>query len=215
MPSKIQALFPEGQKEVDITDVPLNQLSGFQSYNTETGIRVWSQLANFDGQLDLSNRSPNASHEGRATIDNFTTWQVRSRGINTDYSSNIDFVDGLIVGNVDRPRGDGIVHNHASSGLRYVGLSVRGFGEGFNPQFPDIEKNDIVTVASIEDSVFGDNDYNFAEIGEYKNKVAPDDYSARLEVDNTTFEVARNNKLPVPKFSSAAGRWILSNIRCQ
>ncbi len=204
LPSRIQALFPEGQKEVDITDVPLNQLSGFQSYNTETGIRVWSQLANFDGQLELSNRLPNASHEGRATIDNFTVWQVRSRGINTDYSSNIDFVDGLIVGNEERPRGNGIVHNHASNGLRYVGLSVRGFREGFNPQFPDIERNGVVTVASIEDSVFSDNEYNFAEIGEYKSNVSPDDYSTRLEVNNTTFEVAKNNKLPVPKFSSAA-----------
>ncbi len=204
LPDRIQALFPEGQKEVDITDVPLNQLTGFQSYNSAVGIRVWSQLANFDGQLDLDNRTPNAAHDGRATIDNFTVWGTRTKGITTDYSSNIDFVDGLIVGDVEDPRGDGIVHNHATNGLRYVDLTVRGFGEGYNPQFPDVEKNGIVTTA-IEGSVFGDNTYNLAEVGEFKpSKYALDDYPVLLEIDNTEFQVTKNNKLPVAQFSTTA-----------
>ncbi|MBE9062339.1 PKD domain-containing protein [cf. Phormidesmis sp. LEGE 11477] len=202
LPERIQALFPENKEKVDITDVPLNKLSGFQSYNTDVGIRVWSQLANFDGQMELDNRAPNAMHSGRATIDDFTVWKARTQGINTDYSSNIDFVDGLIVGDVENPSGDGIVHNHATNGLRYIDLTVRGFGEGYNPQFPDVEKNGIVTT-SIEDSVFGNNRFNLAETGEFKrSKYALDDYPTLLKIDNTEFEISkRNNRLPVPKFS--------------
>ena len=202
LPQRIQALFPAGTKEVDITDVPLNKLSGFESYNTNIGINVWSQLANFDGQLELDNRIPNAIHSGRATIDNFSVWQTRKQGINTDYSSNIDFVDGLIVGDVEAPRGDGIVHNNATNGLRYVDMTVRGFGEGYNPEFPHVERNGIVET-SIEDSLFGDNEYNLAEVGELKpNRYVLDDFSTLLKIDDTKFEISQqNNELPIPKFS--------------
>ncbi len=204
LPRRIQDLFPAGQTEVDITDVPLNQLTGFQSYNTGIGIRVWSHLADFDGQLELNNRRPNASHEGRATIDSFTVWQARVRGLATDYSSNIDFVDGLIVGDVEKPSGDGIVHNQASNGLRYDNLTVRGFDEGYSTRFPDVEKKDIATM-SIENSTFGNNTYNLAEIGELKqNDGVIDDYAALLKIDNTDFQITSNNQLPVAKFSSAA-----------
>ncbi|EDX83055.1 PKD domain protein [Synechococcus sp. PCC 7335] len=202
LPQRIQYLFPAGTEEVDITDVPLNKLSGFESYNTDVGINVWSQIANFDGQLELNNRAPDAMHSGRSTIDNFSVWQTRKQGINTDYSSNIDFVDGLIVGDIEDPDGDGIVHNHASNSLRYIDLTVRGFGEGYNPEFPDVEKNGIVET-SIEDSLFGNNTYNIAEVGDFKlNREVLDDFRTSLVIDNTEFEISQqNNELPVPKFS--------------
>lgn len=202
LPARIQALFPAGQQEVDITDVPLNKLTGFQSYNTNVGIDVWAQLANFDGQLELNNRTPNALHEGRAKIDNFKVWNNRTKGINTDYSGNIDFENGLIIGDVNDPGGDGIVHNHATHGNRYTGLKVRGFGEGFNIEFPDLERNFLAT--SIENSVFSDNEYNLAQVGESKpGNGALDDFPSMLTIKNTSFQGAGNNKAPVPKFSSS------------
>ena len=199
--SRIQALFPAGQTEVDITDVPLNQLTGFQSYNADVGINVWSQLANFDGQLELNNRTPNASHAGRATIDNFTVWNNRTKGINTDYSGSIDFVDGLIVGDVEDPGGDGIVHNHATHRNRYDRLTVRGFGEGFQIEFPDIDKSQLAS--TLENSVFGNNTYNLEKIGD-KEGGDLDDFPAFLKIKNTSFQTVNGNKAPVPKFTSKA-----------
>ncbi|MEL6936043.1 MAG: G8 domain-containing protein, partial [Cyanobacteria bacterium J06607_17] len=203
LPSWIQALFPPGTKEVDITDVPLNQLKGFQSYNTRIGINAWSQLANFDGELDLNNRNPNATHEGRSTIEDFTVWGTRVKGINSAYSSSIDFVNGLLVGDIDKPIGNGISHNHATHKNRYIGLNVQGYEEGYEVQFPNRIKNTLAH--SIEDSSFSNNIYNLQKIGEDKaTKDSLDDISPVLKIDNTSFQSAKNNKAPTAQFASTS-----------
>ncbi|ABW29413.1 hypothetical protein [Acaryochloris marina] len=72
LPPAIRALVaPSGQTEVDLTDIPLRQLTGFQSYNTRDGINLWAHKTNFDGQLSLDSPSPRTAHNLRSTIDDF------------------------------------------------------------------------------------------------------------------------------------------------
>ena len=205
LPADIQKLFPAGATHVDITDVPLRQLTGFESYNSGTGISVWGHLSNFDGQLALDARGPNATHGGRSTIDNFKVWNSHSTGIRTDYSSSIDYVDGLIIGNASKPvQGYGIVQNQATRKNHYQNLTVRGFREGADFSFPGYGKEKNFTAPSVENSRFGNNTYNLTRIGNDR-KIAgrPDDFSGLLKIQNTVFENANGNgnAAPVAAFS--------------
>ncbi len=48
---ELQALFPPDQTEVDIRDVPMATVEGFESYNAAVGISVWGHSTNFNGEL--------------------------------------------------------------------------------------------------------------------------------------------------------------------
>ena len=87
---------------MDVTDIPLRQLTGFQSYNTRDGINLWAHKTNFDGQLLLDSPSPQTAHNLRSTIDGFKVWGVRGTGVKVQYSSYTDIKNGLIIGNPDQ-----------------------------------------------------------------------------------------------------------------
>ena len=204
LPDHLQKLFPKGTEEVDITDVPLRKFSGFESYNSNTGISIWAHLTNFDGQLALDVRNPNAIHEGRSTIENFKVWNNRSTGVRADYSSSIDYVNGIIIGDASKPVvGTGVFQNEGSRKNTYKDLTVRGFVEGANMTFPGYGLEKSFTAPSIEDSRFGNNTYNLTRIGN-DPKVAgrPDDFSGLLKIQNTVFEDAnaKGNASPVAAF---------------
>ncbi|NER79946.1 MAG: PKD domain-containing protein [Leptolyngbya sp. SIO1D8] len=191
-----------GQEEVDVTDVPLRQLSGFESYNTNSGMQIWAQMTNFDGQLEFSSPEPRTAHRARGLIDNFKLWGNHWSGLRVSYSSNLDFEEGLIVGNVEKPRGgDGLFHNHATFNTRYKNLNVKGFKEGLNVEVLNEEKD--FTRSSIENSRFTDNTYNLKRIGdEAPREGRSDDFPTAFAIKNTVFETQTGNKAPKAQFSS-------------
>ncbi|MEO1127711.1 MAG: G8 domain-containing protein, partial [Cyanobacteria bacterium J06639_16] len=193
-----------GQEEVDVTDVPLRQLSGFESYNTNFGMRIWAQMTNFDGQLEFSSPEPRTAHEARGLIDDFMLWGNRWAGLRVAYSSNLDFENGLIVGDVEKPKGgDGLFHNHATFNTRYKNLNVKGFNEGLRVEFPNEEKD--FTRSSIENSSFSDNTYNLRKIGdEAPHMDRPEDFPEAFAIKNTVFDAKDGNKGPVAKFNEKA-----------
>ncbi|MDB9525724.1 G8 domain-containing protein [Oscillatoria sp. CS-180] len=193
-----------GQEEVDVTDVPLRELSGFESYNTNMGMRVWGQMTNFDGHLTFSSPEPRTAHEARGLIEDFKLWGNRYSGLRVFYSSNLDFKDGLIVGNVEKPSGgNGIFHNHATFQTNYKDLTVKGFKEGLDVEFLNEERD--FTRSSIENSRFSDNTYNLRTIGTKAPKdERPDDLPAEFAIKNTVFEEQEGNKAPIARFKNKA-----------
>lgn len=193
-----------GQTEVDVTDVPLRQLSGFESYNTGSGMQIWGQMTNFDGQLEFSSPEPRTAHAARGLIDDFKLWGNRHNGLQIFYSSNLDFENGLIVGDVEKPSGgEGLFHNHATFNTRYKGLTVKGFKEGLDVDFLNNEES--FNRSSIEDSRFSDNLYNIRKIG-VKEPLngRPDDFPAEFAIKNTVFEEQAGNKAPIAAFKNKA-----------
>ncbi|MEM8809287.1 MAG: G8 domain-containing protein, partial [Cyanobacteria bacterium P01_G01_bin.38] len=203
-PSVRSKVAKPGQTEVDINDVPLRQLSGFESYNTNMGMRIWAQMTNFDGNLEFSGVEPKTAHQARGQIDNFKLWGNRWAGLNVSYSSNLDFKDGLIVGDPDDPRGgDGLFHNHATFNTDYENLNVKGFNEGLHVEFLNEEKD--FTQSSIKNSRFSDNTYNLKKIGDAAPHMdRPKDFPKDFAIENTVFETKDGNKGPTAKFTNKA-----------
>lgn len=193
-----------GQEAVDVTDVPLRQLSGFESYNTNAGMKIWGQMTNFDGHLEFSSPEPRTAHQARGRIDDFKLWGNRWSGLQVFYSSNLDFENGLVVGDVEKPRGgDGLFHNHATFNTDYKNLNVKGFNEGLKVEFLNEEKD--FTQSSIQDSRFSDNTYNLRKIGNAPPHMdRPEDFPEAFVIKDTAFETKAGNQAPTAKFSEKA-----------
>ena len=203
LPPEIRALVaPEGQTEVDITDIPIRQLTGFQSYNSRDGITLWANKTNFDGQLEFNSPEPTTAHNLRSTIDDFAVWGVRGTGVKVQYSSHADIKDGLIVGNPSDPNGKGIFENHASYNIDFDNLNVKGFAEGLQVEFPNKDKDFIAS--SIANSSFSNNKYNLSAVGgePLGDEMRPDDFPANFKIFNTKFADSADNTAPVAKFNS-------------
>ncbi|MGF1521664.1 MAG: G8 domain-containing protein [Leptolyngbyaceae cyanobacterium] len=192
-----------GQEEVDVTDVPLRQISGFESYNSTTGMRIWAQMTNFDGNLEFSSPEPKTAHQARGLVEDFKLWGNRWSGLQVQYSSNLDFEDGLIVGNPESPvGGSGLFHNHATFNTNYKNLNVKGFDQGLNVEFLNEERD--FTQSSISNSKFSDNTYNLKKVGdEAPHMERPDDFPEAFAIENTVFEKKEGNKAPTAKFSES------------
>lgn len=206
LPPEIRSrIAPPGQTEVDINDVPLRQLSGFQSYNTRDGILLWAHKTNFDGQLDFNGLEPRTAHTLRSTIDDFAVWGVRATGLKVQYSSHTDIQDGLVLGsNLEDPRGRGIFQNHASYNINFKDLTVKGFDQGLRLE-PLNEDKDFIS-SSLSNSRFSDNRYNLAPVGgdPVNQGKLPDDFPAYFKIINTDFDVPDNNAAPVARFGATA-----------
>ncbi|QUY44984.1 G8 domain-containing protein [Acaryochloris marina] len=202
LPADIRALIaPPGQTEVDVTDIPLRQLTGFQSYNTRDGISLWAHKTNFDGQLQLDSPDLRTAHNLVSTIDDFQVWGVRGTGVKIQYSSYTDIKNGLIVGDPSDPDGRGIFSNHASFNLNFDRLKVIGFEEGLKLESLNQDKDFISS--SITNSQFRHNIYNLSAIGGNPINLGrlPDDFPAYFQIINTTFDTPSNNAAPVAKFN--------------
>ncbi|MBT9311752.1 G8 domain-containing protein [Leptothoe kymatousa] len=196
-----------GQQEIDVTDAPLSPKTGFESYNTQTGMRVWGVMTNLDGNLEFSSPGPQTAHQVRGLIDDFTLWGTRWEGLTVTYNSNLDFENGLVVGNVDSPSGgSGIFHNHATFSTNYKNLNVQGFNRGVQIEFLDEERD--FTQSSITDSKFSNNTYNITKfggnIGGNIGDADGDEFLEAFAIKNTTFDQKSGNKAPVADFKVSA-----------
>nr|MBX2865314.1 PKD domain-containing protein [Leptolyngbyaceae cyanobacterium MAG.088] len=195
-----------GQQEIDVTDAPLTPKSGFESYNTHTGMRVWGIMTNFDGNLEFNSPEPQTAHQVRSLIDDFTLWGNRWEGLRVSYVSNLDFENGLIVGDVENPKGgSGLFHNHATFSTHYKNINVQGFNEGAQIEFLNEERD--FTQSSITDSKFSNNTYHLTKVGDGGSKEGrPDDFPEAFAIKNTTFDQKSNNQAPAASFKvNAAG----------
>ena len=205
LPPELKKLFPAGQTEVDIRDVPMAEIDGFESYNASIGLRIWAHNTNFDGELNFSTPYPKTAHEGRSLIKDAKLWENRFGGAFVEYSSNVDIKDSLILGRDNGPLlagGQGLFNNQASYGSEYDNLTVSGFTEGIDFDNPNTDKPFITT--SLSNSTVIGNAYNLGKVGGSIQQGVPDDYAAFVKFKNNTFSEAKNNKAPMAKFSAKA-----------
>ena len=205
-----QASFDNDPDTLDVTNVPLRRLSGFESYNSDMGIIFWNHQRNNDGQLGFQGPSLKEAHDVRSLVDNFKLWNIYGEGIFTQYSSQIDFVDGLIVGDTDNPipfkrgingngRGYGIGLNPLSQDLLFKDIRVEGFEHGVKLPWEGPNDGGVPFLGSrIEDSHLANNTHNLSKQKSFGDSETFPDY---FEVINTTFEVSPTNIAPVADFT--------------
>jgi len=205
-----QASYDNDSDTLDVTNVPLRRLSGFESYNSDFGMIFWNHLRNNDGQFGFQGPNTKEAHDVRSLVDNFKLWNIYGEGIFTQYSSQIDFVDGLIVGDTDNPvpfkrgingdgRGYGIGLNPLSQDLLFKDIRVEGFEHGVKLPWEGPNDGGVSFLGSrIEDSYLANNTHNLSKQKSFGNSETFPDY---FEVVNTTFEVSPTNITPVADFT--------------
>lgn len=164
-PQVRQAIVDAGFDFVTPNNIPTRGIDGLVSYNGFRGIHTW--LHNRDsGDMEGTFTFPTfLSHDFRSTIENYTIWGVQS-GVQNFYSTRFDFLNGLIVGDVDSPvpyfasleqqannsAGIGISHNHEeANSILFDGLRLEGFEYGYQVFSPfDTQRQEISPYATSE-----------------------------------------------------------------
>ncbi|MFP5271335.1 PA14 domain-containing protein [Coleofasciculus sp.] len=212
-----QASFDDDPDTLDVTNVPLRRLSGFESYNSDMGIIFWNHQRNDDGQLGFIGPGTKEAHDARSLVDNFKLWNIYGEGIFIQYSTQIDFVDGLIVGDPENPvpvklgingagRGHGIGSNGPAQDLLFKDIRVEGFERGIRLPREGSGGAEGSGTGSIpflgsrlEDSYFANNTNNLSK--KQRNFGDPDVFPDYFEIVNTQFESSASNLAPTAAFS--------------
>jgi Ca2+-binding RTX toxin-like protein len=192
--------------QVEVSTVPIRQLSGFESYNAQIGINVWSRMWNGDGQLDIDfdargNLKP--AHDFRSVINDFKLWNITDYGVILPYSGNVDLTDGLLLATPRVDYATGIYVNDAALSERYKNLHIEGFVNGI--MVPYDANRDFVG-SQIEGVSFANNSQNFISTkGELLIKANDEDFPAFFQIrEGNTFQPNPNNIAPVAQFNTKA-----------
>ena len=200
LPANLQYI-GQGRDEISVAIVPLRRLSGFETYNSHDGIVTWEHMANGDGQMSFA-QSKDSGHNARSLIDNFKVWGIRNRGVHNQYSTQVDFVNGLIVGGNHSDYG--ISSNEQAQDHLYKNLRIEGFQSGMMVPREGLADGSIPFLGTrIENSHFANNKNNLSSKNSRKinnSFVFPDHF----EIVNTTFSTPGGNTAPKANFSHEA-----------
>ena len=158
-PQVREAIMDAGFNFVTPNNIPTRGIDGLVAYNGFRGIHTW--LHNRDsGNMEGTFSFPTfLAHDFRSTIENYAIWGVQS-GIQNFYSTRFDFLNGLIVGDIDSPvpyfasleqqannsTGIGVSHNHQeANNILFDGLRLEGFEYGFQVFSPFDTARQIIT----------------------------------------------------------------------
>ena len=211
LPAEIQKLVPAGQTKIDIRDVPMADVTGFEAYNNSRGLQVWGHKTNFDGEGEFSSKNVKKedrvenAHLGRSKIEDFKLWNSTWGGAEVLYSSNIDLKDGLILAKDDQwsGGGSGLFSNHANFNAVYDGLTIEGFEQGARFEYLNNDKDFVAP--TLKNSKFKNNTYNLTKVGDEPDMEGrPDDYASFISLKNNQFEDVQGNKAPIARFNSKA-----------
>ncbi|NJK28076.1 MAG: hypothetical protein HC925_05585 [Coleofasciculaceae cyanobacterium SM2_3_26] len=204
---------------IDVTNVPLRKFSGFEAYNVDVGMSFWQHMRNDDGQLGFIGPGTDHAHDARSLVEDFKLWNVYGDGIFTQYTTQVDFVNGLIVGNPQNPipaviganavegRGHGISGNDATQDLLFRNLRIEGFEEGVR-----LPKEGTSFVGSrLEDSYLANNTFHLAKDTLHRER-SPEPFPDYFEIADTTFVTSATNLSPTAAFSyqSVGGQGVVS-----
>ena len=208
LPSKLRniAKGTEDESVVDVSAVPIRKFSGFESYNSTTGILSWGRMPNKDGQLNFDFDSGNRSrpaHNFRSVINDFKVWNIVQNGVSLLYNSNIDLKNGLILGNPQYQTGSGVGLNDSSNKLKFRNLHIEGFINGVRVPY---DANKDFVGSQIQNSYFANNQNIFTPTnGDLVVKSGSEDFSAFFQIkQNNTFNISGSNVAPTARFSSRA-----------
>ena len=178
-PQVRQAVIDAGFSQVTPNNIPTRGIDGLTAYNGFRGIHTW--LHNRDsGDMEGAFTFPTfLAHDFRSTIENFTIWGVQT-GVQNFYSTRFDFVNGLVVGDVDSPipyfaspgqqannsTGIGVSHNHEeANNITFDGLRLEGFEYGFQVFSPVNSQTQEITpyaTSELHNAQFANVDHAFS-----------------------------------------------------
>ena len=202
LPQHLRSIAKPGQDFVDVTDVPLRDFNGFESYNAKVGLKVWGHMSNFDGELELSSPDVETAHNQRSTIANFKLWGNRWRGLSVPYSTQVDFKDGIILGNLENPKNTGVFNNEFSFNNKFENLTVKGFAEGFKvPTNGRVGSEKGFLKTELTNSTFSNNLKTFGRV-EQRTLGNAGDFPKDFVLKGNTFTTTQLNQSPISNFSS-------------
>ncbi len=224
-PSVRQAIIDAGFTIVTPNNVPTRGIDGLVTYNSFRGIHTW--LHNRDsGDMEGTFSFPiYLAHDFRSTIENYTVWGVQS-GIQNFYSTRFDFVNGLVVGDVEDPvplfidpvqqgnnsSGIGIGHNHEEANSNHFdGLRLEGFEYGFQVFSPFNEVRGEVTpyaTSELSDVHLANVDHAFIPTNAFNPASQSHRFSDLFVIDQaSTFNTLdAGNTAPTAAFGFAGGQ---------
>lgn len=190
----------DDESVIDVSAVPIRQLSGFESYNSKKGISFWATIKNVDNQLEIEGtRDVKTAHNFHSQADNFQIWGTRSEGIHFAYASQVDLKNGLIIGDRSNPQGKGIAGFSASMNNSFENLRIDGFEYGLKvPLDNDKQWNSSL----IKNVTFTNNLQNLGMRSFNDGKLTG--YSSYFKIIDSTFDITGNNQLPTPEFTTQA-----------
>lgn len=130
-----------GVTQIDISHLPFVRFHDYEALNCHTGILTWHNNRNDDGVAGFVCPCDRLDHRFRSRFDNFRLWSIYGDGIFTQYTTQADFTNGVILGNPRSPvpvylrddgagRGNGISQNGPAQNLGYGVLWIEGFTNG-------------------------------------------------------------------------------------
>ena len=209
LPANIQKLLPPDQTEIDIRDVPMADITGFEAYNGTNGLRIWAKGTNFDGENAFSNGGGEdaleTAHLGRSTVRDFKIWNNTWGGAEVLYSSNVTLEDGIIFAKDDQwsGGGQGLFNNHAAFNSIFDNLTIKGYQRGALLEY--LNNNKDFVAPTLKNSTFSDNVYNLDKVGDEADKEGrPDDFGLFTKLENNQFAKVEGNTAPVARFTTKA-----------
>ncbi|MEG3435932.1 DUF4347 domain-containing protein [Pannus brasiliensis CCIBt3594] len=196
-----------GLTEVDIEALPIRKFSNFETYNSRMGMHLYSISRNVDGQ----GAGDNMHHyqlalKERSRVENYKLWNIYSSGILQAYSSQVDHVNGLIVGTDRGSTNFGIYGNSSTVNQLYDNVRIENFSTGM--RVPGDNKTEAPITNPVSPSrlvnSFLDNATNFSN---FESRNVPDQgyrYPDYFQIVNTTFANSPDNVAPTAKFTSRA-----------
>lgn len=202
LPRKLQYI-ADGRDEIEVANVPLRRLSGFESYNSNMGIVFWQHMNNKDGVMGFDSPDGDPAHNARSLVEDFKLWNIRKDGLKLFYTTQVDFVDGLIVGGRDRMSGSGISHNVFAQNHLYRDLRIEGFKQGIQvPREGGVNESVSWLGSRLEDSYLANNGVNLSSQNSRQTGNGTFIFPDYFEIANTTFNTNSPNAAPTAKFTT-------------
>jgi hypothetical protein len=200
LPENLHHLAHDGMTQIPVENVPLRQMKGFEVYNAAQGIVFWQHMGNNDGQLGFNAPNLDPAHNYRTTVQDFKLWNILDRGVHYQYSTQIDLLNGLIIGNPSRSKGFGISNNGPSQDLKFRKLWIEGFSEGLSvPREGRLTEAVPFLGSRLEESVFLNNTRNLSERLSFQaEKGGTPAFADYFQILNTQFKTTAPNRLPTP-----------------
>ena len=207
-------------QEIDVTDAPLKRLEGFEAYNADVGIEMWGGQKRLNNEVEFDRARGQdevlTAHNEAQVIEDFTLWDIRSRGTEANYVSNLRFEDGLVLGREGNDADEGIVSNNAAEDVTLSNTHVEGFGRGMRVvaggDAPFLIANGLRPEDEewfwdqfrIEGSSFVDNvqDIFFDTSNPFDATHTGQEFASYVEVEDTVFDAAEGNAAPEARFTA-------------
>lgn len=201
---------------IDATHTPMETLREFEVVNSHQGFLSWHHHRNDDGQDGYVCPCDGNVHRERTRVSGFVFWGIYGDGIFTQYTTQMDFEWGVVVGDPANPvpvrladdgagRGHGISQNGPAQGLRYSQLWVEGFERGMRIPVEGREQDPPEAArATLGSEMHGSHFENCSFVFSRRQVpwIAPDPFPDNFRADGVTVRGALASAPPIATFNA-------------